>query len=207
MVSHVEKFILQEETYGFRILNEEVREMYETDRMELVPFTEEYLSLYHKWRNNSHIMQFDQPGCLYPVSYQEIKSWFDKIKSSTCSYSFLIKVKDEEKIIGICALIGIDNKNRNCELSIVIGEKDYWGKGYGKETMRILMKLAFDEFNMHRIYLQVMSFNENAIKLYENLGFLKEGVLKESIFRKGKYHDVLIFGILESQFRGNLENQ
>jgi UDP-4-amino-4,6-dideoxy-N-acetyl-beta-L-altrosamine N-acetyltransferase len=178
--------------------------MYKTDRVELVPFTEEYLPLYHRWRNDPDIMQFDQPGYLYPVSYEEIEVWFDKVKNSTNSYSFAIKVKDEKKIIGICALLGIDSKNRNCELSIVIGEKDYWGKGYGKETMNILMNLAFNEFNMHKIYLRVMSFNKRAIKLYESLGFLREGVLKESIYRKGKYYDVLIFGILQSQFRCEL---
>lgn len=183
--------------------------MYCNENIKLVPFTKEYLEKYHSWRNDMDIMQFDQPGFLYPISYDEAASWHEKINSYNNSHSFIIKDKKSDEAIGICAFMNMDYKNRNVELSIVLGEKKFWGKGYGKQVMDLMIKLGFEEFNMHKLILRVMSFNDRAIRLYEKLGFEKEGTLKETIYRNGKYFDTIYFGLLKNNERLNkisLEN-
>lgn len=83
---------------------------------------------------------------------------------------------------------------------IDIGEKEYWGQGYGKEALSILLNYAFQELNLHRVSLRVFSFNEKAIKLYKNLGFKEEGNSRQSLYRNGHWHDILHMGILKEEF-------
>ncbi|MBS4192363.1 GNAT family N-acetyltransferase [Bacillus sp. FJAT-49705] len=74
--------------------------------------------------------------------------------------SYIILEKKTETPIGITSLINIDYKNRNAECIIDIGKKDSWGKGYGTETMGLLLDYAFLEMNLYRVSLRVFSFNE-----------------------------------------------
>lgn len=98
------------------------------------------------------------------------------------------------------SLISIDYKNRNAELIIDIGEPDYWGKGYGQEALQILLQYAFHELNLHRLSLRVFDFNERAIRLYSRMGFKQEGVMKETLFRNGAWHDIIYMGLLRSEY-------
>src|SRR5699024_12515812 len=98
--------------------------------------------------------------------------------------------KEKEMPIGVLTIINIDFKNRNTECIIDIGEKEYWGKGYGKEGLKLLLDFAFYEMNLHRVSLKVFSFNERAIRLYTTIGFQKEGTCIQSFFRIGQWYDV-----------------
>lgn len=85
---------------------------------------------------------------------------------------------------------------------IDIGEKEYWGSGYGFEAVNVLLTYAFLEQNIHRISLNVFAFNERAIRLYERIGFQQEGRSREAIFRDGRYHDIIQMGLLQTEFIG-----
>jgi RimJ/RimL family protein N-acetyltransferase len=108
--------------------------------------------------------------------------------------------RESDTAIGVTSLINIDTKNRNAECIIDIGEKEYWGKGYDSESLKLLLEYAFKELNLHRVSLRVFSFNERAIHIYNKLGFKKEGVLRESLFRNGKWHDIITIGILKREY-------
>ncbi|PJF44100.1 MAG: N-acetyltransferase, partial [Phototrophicales bacterium] len=98
-------------------------------------------------------------------------------------------------------LHGPDLRNRSSEVGISIGQPSYWDQGYGTDAMRVLLRYGFYEINLHRIELKVYSFNERAIRSYEKLGFQKEVVARQAIFRDGQYHDVIIMGLLRSEWR------
>lgn len=83
---------------------------------------------------------------------------------------------------------------------IFIGDKKYWGKGYGTDAMRVLVKFIFEQMNIHKVKLNVYSFNERAIKSYEKCGFKVEGVLRQEIFRDGRYYDEIIMGLLKEEY-------
>ena len=72
---------------------------------------------------------------------------------------------------------------------------------YGTDAMLIMMRLAFDKMNLHRLYLDVHDYNSRAIASYEKCGFKREAVLREHHFRHGKYCDTIVMGILESEYR------
>jgi RimJ/RimL family protein N-acetyltransferase len=92
--------------------------------------------------------------------------------------------------------------SRNAEVGIVIGEKDYWNKGYGSEAMQLMLKHGFETLNLHRIWLRVYGFNTRAIRAYEKSGFVHEGRKREASFIQGKYHDVLIMSVLQPEWKG-----
>lgn len=91
-------------------------------------------------------------------------------------------------------------QNRNAECIIDIGEKECWGKGYGREALQLLLDYAFLELNLHRVSLRVFSFNEKAIRLYERLGFKDEGRSRQSLYRDGRWHDICHMGILQEEY-------
>lgn len=98
-------------------------------------------------------------------------------------------------------MIHIDNKNRSAECIIDIGEKNMWGKGIGSSAMSLILEFAFGELNLHRVCLQVFSFNERAIKLYEKMGFSHEGRLRHALYRSGNWHDIVLMSILKSEYK------
>ena len=155
---------------------------------------------YHSWRNDLDVMKTTSPS-LDLYSIDETRDFVKNvIINSNSSKSYIIEDIENNIPIGIMSLVKIDSKNRNAECIIDIGDKGYWGKGYGTEALNILLEYAFLELNLHRISLRVFSFNDKAIRLYDKLGFYKEGIMRESIYRNGKWHDIIIMGILKSEY-------
>lgn len=66
--------------------------------------------------------------------------------------------------------------------------------------MRVLVRFIFNEMNMNKIKLHVFSFNERAKRVYEKIGFKVEGILRQELFREGRYHDVIVMGLLKSEW-------
>jgi RimJ/RimL family protein N-acetyltransferase len=125
------------------------------------------------------------------------------ILGSSAAKNYIMVKKSKEIPIGIVGLINLDYKNRNAECIIDIGEKNYWGKGYGLEGLKLLLNYAFYEMNLHRVFLRVYSFNERAIRLYTKIGFQEEGSSRQSLFRNGEWHDIIHMGILQNEYLRN----
>ncbi len=85
-------------------------------------------------------------------------------------------------------------------MGISIGEKEYWGKGYGTDAMRVVLRYAFTELNLHRVSLTVFEYNPRAIRSYEKAGFTLEGREREAVFRSGKRTDMIYMGVLREDW-------
>jgi RimJ/RimL family protein N-acetyltransferase len=82
----------------------------------------------------------------------------------------------------------------------VIGEREYWGKGYGTDAMNLLTRYAFMELNLHRVSLGVHSYNTRALRCYEKAGFRTEGAIRGETFREGRRSDDIYMGILRREW-------
>jgi RimJ/RimL family protein N-acetyltransferase len=102
--------------------------------------------------------------------------------------------------IGNTGLHHIHWQDRNAELGILIGEKDYWSKGYGTDAIRTLLRFAFEELNLHRVGLIVDEDNPRAIRCYEKCGFRREGTMRDAVYRGGRYKAQHIMGVLADEF-------
>ena len=107
--------------------------------------------------------------------------------------NFVIEVEGE--MIGMCALFNFDETAHTCELGITIGDKAYWGKGYGREVVALLVEYAFRYRNFRKVWLRVHGKNERAQKAYRAAGFVEEGRLKDHIWSDGAYDDLIMMGI------------
>jgi RimJ/RimL family protein N-acetyltransferase len=89
--------------------------------------------------------------------------------------------------------------DRYAMLGLVIGRKDYWGKGLGTEAVRLLCRYAFDELNLHRVALSTYAINERGVRLYTRVGFKIEGRKREHAFIEGRYVDEVLMGLLRGE--------
>lgn len=155
----------------------------------------------HKYVNDWEVRQY--LNMFYPISEVEeeefVRNSWEKKKSGT-DFIFAIDDKESGQLIGTIGLHKIDWKNRNAELGIAIWKKDYWGKGYGADAIKTLLKYAFHELNLHKVYLRVHDFNKRAIRYYKKVDSKKEGILREIFWRNGKWHNTILMGILQGEF-------
>ncbi len=105
-------------------------------------------------------------------------------------------------VIGICGLSHFDLWHRTCELGITIGDRAYWGRGYGREVVALLLGYAFRYHNMRKVFLRVWSNNERGIRAYRACGFVEEGRLREHVWSDGRYHDLIYMGVLRREWAG-----
>lgn len=134
-----------------------------------------------------------------PISLAEEERWFERQLESSEDHIFAIETTDGTHI-GNIGLHDIDPIHRSAEMGIVIGEKKYWGQGYGSDAIRALLGFAFYDLNLHRVSLKVYEDNPRAIRAYEKSGFQHEGRLRQAIYRKGAYYDELMMSILRPEF-------
>ena len=102
--------------------------------------------------------------------------------------------------IGQCALFNFNETAQTCELGITIGDKAYWGRGYGRDAIRTLLDYAFRLRNFRRVHLSVNGNNQRAIRVYEASGFVEEGRLRDHVWNDGKYVDLVLMGLLKDEW-------
>jgi RimJ/RimL family protein N-acetyltransferase len=90
---------------------------------------------------------------------------------------------------------------RTTDLSIIIGERDAWGKGYGTEAINLLLDYAFGYLSFHRVAVGVVGFKEKALRFYEKVGFRREGIQRDGYYYGHKYHDFVMMSILKNEYR------
>jgi|WetSurMetagenome_2_1015567.scaffolds.fasta_scaffold656669_2 diamine N-acetyltransferase len=140
--------------------------------------------------------------CQYlPVSDIEEEAWLADmlIRRKDSDIFFVICLKNG-KIIGSCGLHKVNHKDQNAELTVVIGKKDMWGKGYGVETGKLLIEYAFNQLNLQRLYTGAYAFNKKSLVFLKKLGFIREGRQRKAIYKNGGFHDTLLFGLLKEEY-------
>lgn len=149
-----------------------------------------------KYVNDKELKKLLVTTIPFPMTSWEEEEWIKSQKSNNQgNYNFAIEDIETGKYIGGCGIQSVDWLARVAIVGIMIGNKDYWGKGYGTDAMKVLIDFIFNDMNINKIRLQTFSFNERAIKSYEKCGFKVEGVLKNEIFKEGKYYDEIIMSI------------
>ncbi|WP_141534989.1 GNAT family N-acetyltransferase [Bacillus cereus] len=152
------------------------------------------------WQEDSEYLRNVDTDMAIPQSLHELKEdEFLKGRKSN-SISFMLRTMQDDTLIGFVAFHSIEWNNRAGLLAIGIGDKQYRGKGYGTEGLRLILKYAFYELNLHRVGLDVISYNKAAIEAYKKVGFQEEGCMREAVQRDGKSFDRIIMGILRNEW-------
>jgi len=168
-------------------------------RVFLRPFSEDDLSYVQKWSNDSKIRRLT--GEIAPMSRQEAEEFYKHLRADKDRVWFAVVLKRGNRVIGEVGLLRMFRPWRCTDMSIIIGEKNTWGKGYGTEAGRLLLKYAFEQLKFHRVSIGVVGFNDRAIRFWKSLGFKKEGVQKDGYYCDNEFSDFVMMSILEDQFK------
>ena len=135
-----------------------------------------------------------------PQSLARLQAEFDQeaAKGGRDATRFVIEV--DGQCIGTCALFNVNATAQTCELGIGIGAKDYWGRGCGRESIRLLLTYAFRYLNYRKVWLRVHALNERAIRAYRDCGFVEEGRQRAHVWSNGAYDDLLLMGVLREEW-------
>jgi RimJ/RimL family protein N-acetyltransferase len=152
-----------------------------------------------KWMSDPEVTHFlfmgDKPAHIELVT----EEWQKSIRASD-EVSFAIIDKKKDKMIGWCGLYRISWISRHAEYRVFIGEKTYWNKGVGTEVAKLLLQYGFEKLNLNKIWLGVNTVHKGAVRSYEKGGFVREGVLRQEIFRNNQYYDAVRMSVLRSEY-------
>ena len=158
--------------------------------------TDEYVS----WLNDKEIIRgLESPP--QPYTSEMLEKYIAEMISGKDIYMFAIIEKNTQQHIGNIKLHNFKRDNSTCELGLLIGNKNCWGKGYGQEACKLAIHFAFEQLKMRKVWLAVHANNPGAIALYNKLGFKMEGQLKEHILSDGKYIDKFLMGVFAKNFQ------
>jgi RimJ/RimL family protein N-acetyltransferase len=155
-----------------------------------------------RWNQNSEYFRLLDSDPAHLWSANKFKEFLEKDLESSLPANLLFSIRtlDADKLIGFIALDGINWTDRDSYVAIGIGEPDFWGRGCGTDAMRLMLRYAFTELNLHRISLNVYAYNQRGIRSYEKCGFKHEGCIREFVLRDGRRSDMLHMGILRSEW-------
>jgi RimJ/RimL family protein N-acetyltransferase len=154
-----------------------------------------------KWNQDSeqHRLADDDPAQLW--SEKAIKENMEKRAERTSqAFRFSIRTLADETLIGGVSLWVASWTHADAWMGISIGERDYWGRGYGTEAVRLILQYGFVELNLRRISLGLHEYNKRALKSYEKAGFTLEGRMRGEGWRDGVHYDSLWMGILREEW-------
>jgi RimJ/RimL family protein N-acetyltransferase len=111
----------------------------------------------------------------------------------------VVKLDGAVELIGQISLAGLRPKSRCATLGIALG-REFLGRGYGSDAMRVIVDYGFRELGLHRIQLGVVPFNPAGIRAYQKAGFTEEGRLRESVLHDGRWYDEILMAILDHEW-------
>ncbi len=156
---------------------------------------EDFTEGLYKWANDQEVTHYMVTG-LKPSIRDSMAELYEKTRNDLSEIVFSIVEKKNNNLIGLVGLYRIDPQVSSAEFRIIIGEKDYWGKGIGTECCTKMIDYAFESLNLNKVWLGVNEENKGALQSYRNVGFSIEGVLKEEVYRNNRYYDLVRMSIL-----------
>lgn len=155
---------------------------------------------YVNWFNDAEVCKYNSHHT-YPYCREQAAKYIEKTEESKSDLVLAIIAKDTGKHIGNISLQKVDYINRSAEYAIILGEKEYWGKGIAKEASLLILKHGFEALNLNRVYCGTSVKNIAMQKLAYALNMKEEGRRKEALYKNGEYVDVIEYGLLKKDFK------
>ena len=168
-------------------------------RVYLRPLAKEDSVYLRKWSDDAEIRGLI--GEVISMSQADCEKFLEEVCADNSREWFVVVIKKNDRVIGEAGLLRMFPAWRTTDVSVIIGEKEEWGKGYGTETILLLLDYAFRHLDFHRVAIGVVGFNERALRFWEKVGFRREGIQRDGYYYDDKYYDFVTMSILEDEFR------
>jgi RimJ/RimL family protein N-acetyltransferase len=164
------------------------------ERVYLRPLENADATQLQQWINDPDVTRY--LSVYRPMKLEDEQQFIERANAGGESLAFGVALKSDDRLLGTAGLQRIDWKNRSAGFGISLGVPDEWGKGYGTEATRLVVQVAFERLNLHRVWLVVYEFNERGRRCYERAGFQQEGVMRDYHFADGRYWDAQLMAVL-----------
>lgn len=166
-------------------------------RLSLTALEETDLPLLLPFFQDMGALTYYIPTTARPLNGHQLRAllsdWNDGIEN------FVFAVRMDGRPIGLVNLDGLDWPNGHTEVGIALTEGDLRGQGLASEALSLLIRYAFEELGLHRIWARIIEDNQRSIRLFTKLGFLEEGRMRQHVRRRGQFRDMLIFGLVQAE--------
>ena len=153
----------------------------------------------YSWSNDPEIRGLT--GEVFPTVQSSVEEFLTRLQTDNSRVWFGIVLKDNDQLIGEAGLLRMFPAWRTTDLSLIIGDKAAWGKGYGTDAMQLLLDYAFGYLNFHRVAIGVVGTNTRALQFYDKVGFKREGIQRDGYYYNHAYQDFVMMSILDTEFR------
>lgn len=168
-------------------------------RIYLRPILKEDIPHLLRWINNEEVTQY--LAAYLPMLEKDEEQWFEDLaKRKQTDLVFAIVTVDGDKIIGNMGIHQISWKDRTATTGALIGEKEYWGKGYGTEAKMLLLNYAFNTLNLRKICSSVLAFNKRSYAYQLKCGYTEEGRRRKQRYRNGRYWDEILMAVFKKDW-------
>lgn len=157
---------------------------------------------WYTWLNDAAVTRWQNKGIL-PNTREKQTAYFEAVSNSSSDVVLAIIHRKSGTHIGNVGLHRIDWVHRSAEIGIMVGEKKFWGKGYGRQAWQLMTEYAFKKLNLHRLFAWILEENLPSLKAAEASGFRKEGRIRDVLYKDGAYHAMIYMNVLEKDFQSN----
>ncbi|OOF25127.1 MULTISPECIES: GNAT family N-acetyltransferase [Salinivibrio] len=155
---------------------------------------------FYQWSQDREVTIYSLSAYAYPQSRSDISSWLSTINADPKNVSFGICTRATNELIGYAGISDISTLNRSGEFFILIGNKQFWGKGIGTLVTKLVTDYAIRTLGLHRVQLTASTLNSRAISAYKRAGYKHEGVMRQSGFRNGEFVDKAVMSVLSHEW-------
>jgi RimJ/RimL family protein N-acetyltransferase len=175
--------------------------MFKGEKVILRSITEEDISRLHEFSQDVELFGLD---CAHPMAdpLERLRANYQEWWIKEDRHKSFFAIEADGKYIGDCGLMGLGNPHGTAELGILIGDRAYWGRGYGRDAVRLLLRYGFHYLGLRRIALTTHAKNVRAIRCYLACGFVEEGRPRQAAWVEGEYVDLVNMSILRDEWLG-----
>nr|WP_221379750.1 GNAT family protein [Actinoplanes polyasparticus] len=152
-----------------------------------------------RWNHDADVMRWMDEG--YAETTAQVAKWLEE-RAANAYGDVLFGVEEPGgTLIGLVRLHGAEPETGVADLDVYLGEKDFWGKGYGTDAVRTVCRYGFEKMRLRKITLTAVVENEPAVHIYRKVGFVEEGRLRQVFRRDGEWIDKFTMGLLANELR------
>ena len=169
-------------------------------KFSLIPFKEEHISdTYIGWLNNPEVNRFLEVRFVHQTR-ETVLAYVRSFYGDLEKYMWGIYPNSTSDLIGTITLYDINRHHGRGVIGLMIGEKEYWGKGCGTEAIKLVVDYAFQRLNLHKVWAGVVAVNQGSVEAFQKAGFEIEGKMKSHVCIDDEYYDSLYLGVIRESF-------
>jgi RimJ/RimL family protein N-acetyltransferase len=166
------------------------------------PLQMENIHTHFRWKNDPELHRLDSETPYEEESFGDFKERFEALcaEAVPTQRHFEVHEAATDALVGVAYAIRIRPHHRRALVGVTIGEKELWGKGYGRDALRLLLQYCFQDLDLHRVGATTFEYNTAWRDLLESVGFRREGVAREALYRDGQFWDKGHYALLRREY-------